>query len=133
MVDCLLVSGDRRLFAVAYASDDAEQLAVLIADAHLGIGQLVMVHYFVRLGSKPVAYLRTLHVDDVVLYPKRQLSVTVHHGGNSQVGQREIGTALTYSTGVQVFRGHLKAGTGIALANLLQYTTAVMGEAIVLR
>ena len=70
---------------------------------------------------------------DVVLYAEGQSSVTVHHGSQCNVGQREVGTALTHPACIQVLWGHQHFRTGIPLTYLFQYASAIRRKAVVLR
>ena len=61
------VDGEAGILAVGEASDDATKVTVLIGDAHIDIGNLVVVEHLGGLSGKRVAYLGAMEEHDVVL------------------------------------------------------------------
>ena len=63
-----------------------------------------MVHKLFGLG-KYIALANTSHERDVRSCGKRQLQMTVHRSGESEVGQREQRTTLTNIAAIEMTRG----------------------------
>ena len=127
------VDGQLGLLAIGQSRHHAAEFALLVGDAHIHVWYLVVVIHLRCFRYQRVAGLGAVQEHDVVLYAEGQSSVTVHHGSQCNVGQREVGTALTYPACIQVLWGHQHFRTGIPLTYLFQYASAIRRKAVVLR
>ena len=73
-------------FAVAHAGDVADEFAVLVGDANLNRGDLMVIGYEGGFGPEMVALDGTGHEHDVVGDAEGKLAVLVHQGGDGKVG-----------------------------------------------
>ena len=105
---------------------------MLVGDAHLDVGDLVMVIHLGSLGGKRVAGLGTMKEHDVVLDAEGESLMTVHDGGQRNVGQREIDAALTDASGIEMLGGDRQFGRGMAFMNVCETATAIGCETVVL-
>ena len=90
------------ILAVAHAGDVADEAAVLIGDAHLDGGDLVVVGDADGLGGEGVAQTGAGDEHQTAGDAEGELSAVVHEGGDGEVGQREEGTALTDVAAVEM-------------------------------
>jgi len=75
---------------------------MLIGDAHIDIGYLVMVIHFGGLSYQGITDTGALEEHDVVLQSEGERTSAVHHSSQRNISQREIGTALTDAACVQM-------------------------------
>jgi hypothetical protein len=104
---------------------------MLVGDANVDVGNLVVVVYLGGLGNECVAGLGTVEEHDVVLDAEGETAVTVHDCGEGNVGEGEECSALTDAAGIEVLGGYDQFSPGVTLANLFEYATAIGGETIV--
>ena len=106
---------------------------MLVGDAHIDIGNLVVVEHLGGLSGKRVAYLGAMEEHDVVLDAEGEAAATVHDSGDGDVGQGEECTTLTNTSSIEMIGGDGELGAGIALAHFFQNAAIVGSEAVVLR
>ena len=119
-------------FAVAEAGDVADKLARLVGDAHFDGGEFGMVEHLRGFGTQVVALLGARYEHHAVTDAERELAVVVHQGGDGEIGQREQGTTLAYTTAIKMHLGNGHLGTSIALANLGELRSDHPCKAVVL-
>ena len=90
------------ILAVAHTGDVADEAAVLIGDAHLDGGDLVVVGDADGLGGEGVAQTGAGDEHQTAGDAEGELTAVVHKGGDGEVGQREEGTALTHVAAVEM-------------------------------
>ena len=105
---------------------------MLVGDAHLDVGDLVMVIHLGSLGGKRVAGLGAMEEHDVVLDAEGESLMAVHDGGQRNVGQREIDTTLADASGIEVLRGDRQFGRGMAFMYVYEPAAAIGCETVVL-
>ena len=97
-----MTSEDGGVFVVAHTGDVADEAAVLIGDAHLDGGDLVVVGDTDGLGGEGVAQTGAGDEHQTAGNAEGELTAVVHKGGDGEVGQREEGTALTDVAAVEM-------------------------------
>ena len=127
------VNVEADILAVGEACDHTAELAALVGDANFDVGNFVMIVHLSGLGRETVADLGAAEEHDVVLDAESESLTTVHHSGQSNVGQGEINTSLADATRIEMVGGDGELCRGIALAHFHEFAAAIGSKTVVLR
>lgn len=81
-------------------------------------------------GTKGITLMCAGYVHDTVGDAEGELTLTVHQGGDGEVGQCEEGSTLTDMASVQMFSRYRHDGDSMLFVNLSYSATCISSEAI---
>ena len=100
---------------IGQACHRTHQFTPLVVNLHLIIRYFVVVQQLTGFSSQHIARQCMVKKRDCAFQAERQLSATIHHSGQGQVGQGEHRATLTDTTCIKVVAadGHLRQSVAI--------------------